>query len=470
MNHEELMARWSAEAELFEHWADRPEEARRRLLADLESLDPRLLARLRERLAGAGEGSAGGQRPDGGPGIAPPGPTPLPVVPQARWRGSREAGALGEELIASGRTAFLTVAGGQGTRLGWEGPKGCFPVSPIRQASLFQLFAEKILAARRRYGVGLRWCIMTSPLNHGQTRDFFVGHDFFGLPAEEVLLFRQGLLPSLSPAGRLLLAPDGGLARNPTGHGGILQALRDEGLTGSLLEAGVEELFYFQVDNPLVRLPDPQFAGWHRLRGSELSSKVIPKAYPEERLGVPALLAGRPAVIEYSDLDPASMRAHAPGGGLLFPYGSIAIHLLNTSFAARMALPLPLHLARKRVRCLVPRPGGAAVEEREAVKFESFIFDAVPLAASPQFLETSREEEFAPLKNAAGRDSIATCVAGMIEQHSRWLEACGVRVPRAGGRPRHRVEISPLFAADAQALQDRLGHTVNSIDEDTLFA
>jgi UDP-N-acetylglucosamine/UDP-N-acetylgalactosamine diphosphorylase len=110
------------------------------------------------------------------------------------------------------------------------------------------------------------------------------------------------------------------------------------------------------------------------------------------------------------------------------------------------------------------------VEEREAVKFESFIFDAAPLAASPQFLETAREEEFAPLKNASGPDSIETCIAGMIEQHSRWLEACGVRVPRESGRPRFSVEISPLFASDLQTLQDRLGHTVNNIDGDTLFA
>jgi len=455
---EELKARWSAEFELFEHWADRPEAARKRLLEDLSALDPGVLARLRQALAGAARAPVR-RRID-----------PLPAVPQAEWRGSREAVELGEELIASGKAAFLTPAGGQGTRLGWDGPKGCFPISPIRKASLFQIFAEKILAARRRYGVGFRWCIMTSALNHGQTLEFFSAHDFFGLPAEEVTLFQQGLLPSLSPEGRLLLAPDGGLAQNPTGHGGILQAMASEGLTRSLLQAGVEELFYFQVDNPLVRLPDPQFAGWQRLRGSELSSKVVLKSHPEEPLGMPGLVDGRPGIIEYSDLDPECMRARAPGGDLLFPHGSIAIHLLNTSFAARVALPLPLHLARKRVRCLVPRSGGSGVEEREAVKFESFIFDAIPLAASPQFLETSREEEFAPLKNASGADSIATCAAGMIEQHSRWLETCGLRVPRQGGRPRYRVEISPLFAADPKTLQDRLAHTVNSIDEDTLFA
>ncbi len=458
---EELKERWGAEGELFEHWADRPEAARQRLLDDLSALDPALLARLREALsaAGAAAGTAARHRQV----------LPLPAVPQAQWRGSRQAGELGEELIAAGKTAFLTPAGGQSTRLGWDGPKGSFPISPLRKATLFQIFAEKILAARRRYGLPLRWCIMTSPLNHLQTLEFFSAHGFFGLPAEEVALFPQGLLPSLSPEGRLLLAPDGGLACNPTGHGGILQAMADAGLTRSLGEAGVEELFYFQVDNPLVRLPDPQFAGWQRLRGSEMSTKVVLKAYPEERLGVPALVDGRPGIIEYSDLDPELMHSRT-AGGLEFPHGSIAIHLLNTSFAARAALPLPLHLARKRARCLVPRAGGATVEEREAVKFESFIFDAAPLAASPQFLETAREEEFAPLKNATGPDSIETCTAGMIEQHSRWLEACGVRVPREGGRPRFRVEISPLFASDPQTLQDRLGHTVNSIDEDTLFA
>jgi UDP-N-acetylglucosamine/UDP-N-acetylgalactosamine diphosphorylase len=456
MRAEELRERWSAEVELFEHWADRPPEARRRLLADLSGLDPGLLARLRETLS-AGRPAPASRRI-----------TPLPAVAQEQWRGSREAGQAGEELLAAGRTAFLTVAGGQGTRLGWEGPKGCFPISPIRRAPLFQIFAEKILAARRRYGVPMRWCIMTSPLNHGPTLDFFRERDFFGLPEEEVTLFRQGLLPSLTPEGRLMMSPDGSLARNPTGHGGILQSLREQGLAGRLLEAGAEELFYFQVDNPLVRLPDPHFAGWHRLAGSQLSSKVLVKSHPEERLGVPVLQDGRPGIIEYSDLDPEGMRARTAGGGLLFPYGSIAIHLLNASFAASVALPLPLHLARKRVRCLVPGTGG--VEEREAVKFESFIFDAVPLAVSPQFLQTSREEEFAPLKNAAGPDSIATCIAGMIEQHSRWLEACGVQVPREGGRPRHRVEISPLFAADPQTLQERLGNTVNKIDEDTLLA
>jgi UDP-N-acetylglucosamine/UDP-N-acetylgalactosamine diphosphorylase len=468
VNERRLIAAWSAagQEQLFRHWGSRPPEARRRLLDDLQALEPSLVKELAGAL-GRRRAQAGLPREAG-----PAGPRiePLAPIPLAEWRGSREALEAGEQLIASGRTAFLTVAGGQGTRLGWEGPKGCFPVSPLRKASLFQLFAEKILASRRRFASRQLWCIMTSPLNHREIEEFFRAQSFFGLPEREVFFFQQGLLPTLSPEGQLLLAEDGGLAMNPDGHGGILPALRRAGLAGRLREEGVEELFYFQVDNPLVRLPDPEFAGRHHLAGAQMSSKVVPKDYPEERLGVSARIDGRPGVVEYSDLDERRMHARAPSGSLLFAHGSIAIHLLNCAFVARVALPLPRHQARKRVRVLVPEAGGGRVEEREAVKFETFIFDAIPLAANPLFFETSREEEFAPLKNATGVDSIQTCVEGMVRLHSRWLESCGVEVPWEGGKPKHLVEISPLFAADPQALKDRLQPSVNRINEDTLFA
>lgn len=461
MSERELVRRWSADGQeaLFAGWDGRPAALRRRLAADLAGLDPALVRRLSAELRVE---ERGGQRAR---------LEPLAPIPLADWRGRREARQAGEELIAAGKTAFLTVAGGQATRLGWEGPKGCFPISPLRRASLFQIFAEKALAARRRYGARLEWLILTSPLNHEQTQEFFQAHGFFGLPRDQVTLFPQGLLPTLSLEGRLLLAEDGGLVRNPGGHGGVLDALRAAGLIGRLAAAGVEELFYFQVDNPLVRVPDPEFVGMHRLRGSEMSSKVIPKSEAEEKLGVPGLSDGRPGVIEYSDLDADSMHARTATGGLRFAHGSIAIHLLNVPFLARLPLPLPLHRARKPVRTLIPGPGttGGRVEERPAVKFESFIFDAIPLSANPLFFETARAEEFAPLKNAAGPDSIQTCAEGMARQAARWLERCGVEVPWEGTRPRYRVEVSPLYALDEEELKVRLGSAVNRIDEDILL-
>ena len=235
---------------LFAHWDARPAGMRRRLLEDLETLDAGLVASLAGRLA-----------------AGPPRPSRVEPASFASLReiaADREARGLGEELVASGRTAFLTVAGGQGSRLGFEGPKGLFPVTPLRRLTLFALFAEKLLAARRRYGAAIPWLIMTSRGNHEDTRRAFERADWFGLGAATVRFFTQGMLPALSPDGRLLLAADGGLFWSPDGHGGVIGSLRSSGLLAELAAAGVEELFHFQVDNPLVTVPDPVFLGFHR--------------------------------------------------------------------------------------------------------------------------------------------------------------------------------------------------------------
>jgi UDP-N-acetylglucosamine/UDP-N-acetylgalactosamine diphosphorylase len=459
VNEAELIRCWTGEgqAQLFESWRERPEALRRRLLEDLRALEPGLVRSLVSELRA-------------GPQASPLEAEPLEPVPPSGWRGRDDARALGEQLIRGAATGFLTAAGGQGTRLGWQGPKGFFPISPIRGASLFQILAEKLLAARRRYGVPMPWYIMTSPLNHGQTSDFFREHDFFGLPREEVVFFVQAMLPTLTPSGKLLLAADGGLAKHPGGHGGALDALRAGGLLEEMGRRGIEELFYFQVDNPLIRVPDAEFAGFQRLAGSEMSTKVVSKTGPEEKLGVPGLSAGRPWIIEYSELDRRTRHARRPDGRLRFAHGSIAAHLLSFRFLSNASLRLPLHQAHKKVQVLVPGPGGGVLEEREAVKLEKFIFDAIPLAANPQFLETEREEEFAPLKNASGPDSIETCRDGLARQQARWLRSCGVEVPEREGRPTVRIEVSPLYADSPEELKNRLGGTVNRIDEDTLFA
>jgi UDP-N-acetylglucosamine/UDP-N-acetylgalactosamine diphosphorylase len=235
-------------------------------------------------------------------------------------------------------------------------------------------------------------------------------------------------------------------------------------------DQGVEHLFYFQVDNPLVRVPDPAFLGFHRRALSQVSSKVVEKAYPEEKLGTIATASGKPLVVEYSDLPPTLMHARAADGGLLYPQGSIAIHLLDVAFVAGTGLQLPWHLARKRVRALNPTPEGTEIVERDAVKMEMFVFDAIPLSRCALFFETERADEFAPLKNRHGVDSIETCVHGQVEQAARWLGACGVEIPRdSDGRPRHLLEISPLFALDREILAARRGIVKDRIDEDTLL-
>ncbi len=241
---------------LFAHWDARPAPMRTRLLADLRGLDLVQLAELQARLV------TGTWHP-GAVDIAP-----APYVPLAESSCDRTARAEGEQAIRAGQTAFLTVAGGQGSRLGFEGPKGMYPASPIRGLTLFALLAEKLLAARRWYGIDTPWLIMTSRDNRTATEEYFETEGFFGLDRGDVRFFTQGMLPALSPDGRLVMAPDGGLFLSPNGHGGVIEALRREGLLAGLLDRGVQDIFYCQVDNPLVTLPDPVFLGFHRREGS----------------------------------------------------------------------------------------------------------------------------------------------------------------------------------------------------------
>jgi UDP-N-acetylglucosamine/UDP-N-acetylgalactosamine diphosphorylase len=447
---------------LFDHWAARPEPMRKKLLEDLGSLDLALVRTLCDRLA-AGDAATS----------APPAMdiAPAPYISLGQSAGDREASARGEELIRLGRAALLTVAGGQGSRLGYEGPKGMFPITPIRKLTLFAHFAEKLQAARRWYGVEIPWLIMTGPQNHQATVDYFETTDFFGLGRDSIHLFMQGSVPSLSPEGRLLMAPDGGLFFSPNGHGGVIEALRRTGTLAAMQDRGVAHLFHFQVDNPLVRVPDPLFLGFHSRAAAQISSKVIEKAFPEEKLGVIVTAGGKPLVIEYSDLDQALMQARDADGGLHFRQGSIAVHILDVDFLSRPSLRLPWHLARKKARTLNPTAEGTEIQERDAIKMEMFVFDAIPAADRAQFFETERAEEFAPLKNREGVDSIETCIRGQVEKAARWLASAGVEVPRdADGMPRHAIEISPLFAMDPAVLAARRGLLKDRIDEDTLLA
>ncbi len=438
---------------LLAGWESRSSEARARLAGDLETTDLSVVSRFEELTRG-------------GPAAALEiGPAPYLA---AAGRDASPA-AAGLAAAAAGKAAFLTVAGGQGSRLGFDGPKGVFPVTPIRRASLFQVFAEKLLGFCRAERATMPWYIMTSPENHGPTVDYFADHGFFGLPAEDVLFFPQGTLPTLDAEGRLLLAADGGLFRNPDGHGGLVQALVRNGMIDDMRRRGVEHLFYFQVDNPLVIAPDLLFLGCHIAAGADVSVKVIPKRSPDEKLGVIAVAGGKACIVEYSDLDGEHMYARDSRGRLLFEQGSIAIHIFRVEFLARRAADLPLHVARKKVKAMDPATGGAV--EIEAVKFERFIFDLLPLADKVLFYETIRQDEFSPVKNRDGLDSPETCERDQVALAARMLEACGVLVPRDGsGTPRARLEIAPTYAWDLAALKARLAGADIRIDGDRLFA
>ncbi len=445
----------AGQAQVFAFFDQLAPAAQQRLLEEAAEVDLNEVARLYRSLVAKSDGAAGVD-------LAGLAPAPYERRPEhggdaAAWA---KAKSVGEQALRSGRVAAFTVAGGQGTRLGYDGPKGTFRVTPVLQKSLFQVFAEKILAAGRRYGRPLHWFIMTSHANHAATEAFFAEHRYFGLDRGRVHFFRQGRMPAVSFDGKILLETTSSLALSPDGHGGSLRALERSGALDLMQREGVDTLSYFQVDNPLVRCIDPAFIGWHVMRGSEMTSKMVPKAYAEEKVGHFCAQNGKSVVVEYSDLPMAMQRETDANGQLRYIAGSIAIHVLDREFVRRMAsgaegVALPFHRADKKIPTV--DVAGAAVKPDKAngVKFEMFVFDALPFARNPVIIETLRADDFSPVKNADGVDSPKTCRDDQLRQFARWLKANGATVPvDASGLPATSIEVSPLFGYDEDSFAD----------------
>jgi UDP-N-acetylglucosamine/UDP-N-acetylgalactosamine diphosphorylase len=428
-------------------WTEISEHDRRGLLSQLQALDFEELARLyRERDVSFAAPAAEQIQPISVIGSAEP---------------TEAARRLGEESLRRGEVAVVLVAGGQGSRLGFDRPKGMFPLGPVSGNSLFQIHAEKVVALARRYGQRVPLLVMTSGATHDETDMFFREHDFFGIPAEEVRFFRQGEMPALDIAsGKLILERSGKLFTSPNGHGGTLAALQEAGLLDELRRRGIKHVFYFQVDNPLVKIADPVFLGRHIGGNAQVSCKVVAKQGPSDKMGNFVQVAGRCTMIEYSDLPHDLARETDDQGRLRIWAGNPAIHFFSVDFLVRVCedrTALPYHVARKRVPFVNERGQVVQPREENALKFEMFIFDVLPLADRWVLVETGRAEEFVPLKNADGPDSPSVVRQALSDVAANWLEKAGVRVPRdAKGCAVIPLEISPLFALDAEELASKL--------------
>ncbi len=442
------------QSQVFAFYDQLDEKGRAQLEAQLAALDT-------EALPGLIEGYVSNK-----PQIALPSDIkPVDVYPRhadaARNDLYHKALARGHELLRQGKVAAFLVAGGQGTRLGYDGPKGEYPVTPIKYKPLFQVFAEQLLAHGKNSGKPIPWYIMTSDINDAPTQAFFKKHNYFGYDPKNIRFFQQGMMPAFDLTGKMLLGAKDSLALSPDGHGGSLRALRKSGALDDMKSRGVEHLSYFQVDNPIVHTIDPLFIGLHDLSGSEMSSKTIGKAHALEKVGNFCIGDGKVQVIEYSDLPEELAKKTNADGSLTFNAGSIAIHAIRVGFIDRLTAPgsdlkLIWHRAEKKVPYVDASGNAIKPEATNAVKLEQFVFDAIPLGASPIVYETAREEEFSPVKNAEGADSPATCRRDQIRRNARWLEACGLSIPRKeDGEPDCVIEISPLFAVSQEQLKQR---------------
>ena len=430
-------------------------DGRARLEAEIDSLDLDLVRSLVDELV-LGDG--------GGPKV-PQDLEPPDVVELPRTAGERAAERVaaeaGEGHLRAGRVAAVLVAGGQGTRLGFDGPKGAFPFAPITGRILFAHLAAKVAAVRARCGCELPWYVMTSPANDRDTREVFERHGWFGLPPELVVFFVQGTMPAVDrETGAILLEAPDHLALSPDGHGGLLRALARQGLLGQMRDRGIETLFTFQVDNPLVRVAKPELVGRHAEASAEMSNLVVRKRSPEERMGVIARSRGRTVLVEYSDLPRDLADARDASGALVFWAGSVAQHCLERGFVERITTggaQLPFHRADKVVPYVDDAGRLVQPERPNAVKFESFIFDALPLAERTVSVEADRAVEFSPIKNAEGADSPESARRDLNRLYARWLESAGAEVARDGaGEPAVDIEIDPRYADDPAELSQRL--------------
>jgi UDP-N-acetylglucosamine/UDP-N-acetylgalactosamine diphosphorylase len=393
---------------------------RARLSAQLAAVDPAALARA----------FAGARRLAEGPRerLEPPEIERLPE--HGGDAGLREqARRRGFELLSEGAVAALVVAGGQGSRLGFAGPKGLFPLGPVSERSLFEQQAQKLRGAAGRHGRPVPWLVMTSPATDRACREAFEAAGRYGLPAEDVRFFTQGTLPSVDFEGRLLLEAPDRLAEAPDGHGGVIPALVASGLLDELEARGIRFLSYYQVDNPLVTVVDPLFLGLHDLRAAEMSCKVLAKRGPEERAGTVGRCGGRTRVIEYTEVDPWHRDQRDARGQLVYWAASIGIHVLSTAFVRRVAAEaervLPYHASAKAIPCLGPDGRRVVPEAPNGYKLERFVFDALPEARRVALLEVRRHEEYSPIKNRSGGESPGTARRDLVARYREWLRRAG---------------------------------------------
>jgi len=395
-----------------------------------------------------------------------------PVGPEQK-RKYAQARDLGKELISTGKVAAFVVAGGQGTRLRFAGPKGNFPISPVKNKTLFEIFAETIAAVSEKYKALCPWYIMTSPLNHTETREIFRSSGYYGLDEKDIFIFQQDTLPNFSFDGKILLADKDNIACSPDGHGGSLKALYQSRAIEDMKRRGIEFISYWQVDNPLINIFDPLFIGLHALDKAEMSSKALIKIDPYEKLGNFCLVDGKVTVIEYSDLPDELAEKRNPDGSLVFELGSIAIHIINRTFVEKLnatGLALPLHRAVKEIPHIDRHGNFVEPVQPNSIKLESFIFDALPLAARSIILQTIREEEFAPTKNATGVDSVETTRQMMVERAAGWLESAGITVPRKpDGSVNCLIEIAPSFALEKDDIKAKLNQIPEIKPMDKLY-
>lgn len=389
-------------------------------------------------------------------------------VGQASDKADREPSyKLGTEALGRSEVGALVLAGGQGTRLGFSGPKGMYSINLPRKCTLFQMIAERLLALRKIAAKNsgslndalpsIPFYIMTSPINHEQTIDFFEKHSYFGLPKDDVFVFKQGMLPCLTDEGKIILEAAGKVAMAPDGNGGIYPSLVNSGAFADMENRKLKYLHVFSIDNALTKPADPTFIGYCMSKGADCGNKVVWKTSAHEKVGVIAENNGKSCVVEYSDISKEMAEAVDDKGKLQFGAGNICNHFYTIDFLKTKVFPELgniYHIAKKKIPFYDEESKKTVnPESNNGLKLETFIFDIFPLSKTMAVLEVNRSEEFAPVKNAPGSasDSPDTARKYISDLAKKWVTKAGGRLV---GDSEAICEVSPLTSYGGEGLED----------------
>ncbi|MBQ8640150.1 MAG: UDPGP type 1 family protein [Lachnospiraceae bacterium] len=395
MNREEaaaLLSRYD-QLQLLTYFDELNETEQNSLLAQIESIDWSLLDLLKNRTTT--EESRGVLEPLGA----------LEVDEIERRRDEFEA--IGAEAIRSGKVGAVLLAGGQGTRLGYDGPKGTFNVGVTRDLYIFECLINNLMDVVNRVGAWVPLYIMTSDKNHEETTSFLKDHSYFGYHADFIHFFKQEMAPSVGYDGKLLLEEKGKLSLSPNGNGGWFSSLMKAGYLEVLKESGVEWLTVFAVDNVLQRINDLAFVGGVIASGCECGGKVVRKAAPDERVGVLCLEDGRPSIVEYYEMTDDMIHLRDEKGNLLYNFGVILNYMFRLDRLEEIQnTSLQIHVVEKKIPYVDENGTIVKPETPNGYKFEALVLDMVHLMNSCCAYEVVREREFAPIKNLHGIDSV----------------------------------------------------------------
>uniref|UniRef100_A0A147B4N8 UDP-N-acetylglucosamine pyrophosphorylase 1, like 1 n=1 Tax=Fundulus heteroclitus TaxID=8078 RepID=A0A147B4N8_FUNHE len=473
----------SGQAHVLRFWSELSEEEKAVFLQELAQLD---LQRLEEHCQAAAEAAdaAAASRsldPNRDLVLEPVPPESMGSVRRSDPENLAEWEREGFLQISRNRVAVLLLAGGQGTRLGVQYPKGMYDVGLPSRKTLYQIQAERILKIQRlaesRHGskCTVPWYIMTSEFTLKPTQTFFQENSHFGLEPSNIIMFEQRMIPAVTFDGKVILERKGKIAMAPDGNGGLYQALVDNDLLEDMKRRGVEYVHVYCVDNILVKMADPLFVGFCVTKGADCGAKVVEKAHPAEPVGVVCRVGGVPQVVEYSEIQPETARLRGPGGELVYSAGNICNHFFTRSFlqdvAEKFMGRLKQHVALKKVPFVDSCGNQVKPTKANGIKMEKFVFDVFPFSRSFVVFEVLREDEFSPLKNADGAaaDTPTTARDALLAQHCRWATAAGAALldehgnciqtacsSLAGNPPPAKCEISPLVSYFGEGLEQLL--------------